>query len=209
MQNPCPSPGRATGTDVDVPIGVRIPCFVRAGSATGLCIAAVAAGLLASAGTASAQAAAGCPAPASSAVTSGPQGRTDTSTGRPGDTTTGRALGAPDVILFAAITARSLRFNSQPRAQVRFCWGEGGGDTLRVIERRNLPNPVVSGVTYRDVYVAVELRAHLNPECLLRGRATSDTTGPAPMTPSAVAACAAVSLRAPVRPDSQPRSPPR
>ena len=76
--------------------------------------------------------------------------------------------GAADVLLFAAVEARTLRFNSQPRVSVRLCWGNGAGDTLRVIERRNLPTPVVTGVTYRDVYVATELLANLNAVCLLR-----------------------------------------
>ena len=201
-------PVGAAGTDVDVPIGVRIWRFVRTRASLGFRLGVIA-GLLASASVASAQVAAGCPAPASGSITSSPQGRPDT-TARIADTpSAGAERGAADIILFASIEARSLRFNSQPNAQVRFCWGDGRGDTLRVIERRNLPSPIVSGVTYRDVYVAVQLRAHLNPECLLRGRATSDTTGPATLPPSVVAACAAMSLRAPVRPDSQPRSPPR
>ena len=204
MQDPCLGPPKAGGTDVDVSICVRTWCLLGAGASLGRGLWTVAAALLASASALSAQVAAGCPAPASG-ISSLPQARTDTTAGRPADTASKVADGnAPDIILFASVAARSLRFNSQPRARIRFCWGEGFGDSLRVIERRNLPNPIVSGVTYRDVYVAVELRAHLNPECLLRGRATSDTTGPAPST---VAACAVMSLRA--RPDSQPRSPPR
>jgi hypothetical protein len=56
-----------------------------------------------------------------------------------------------------------VRFAKQPNVRVRLCWG---GDTLRVIQRDNLPSPIVPGTTYRNVYVAVELVGRLNGECL-------------------------------------------
>jgi hypothetical protein len=35
-----------------------------------------------------------------------------------------------------------------------------------VVQRENLPSPIVAGTTYRNVYVAVELVGRLNAECL-------------------------------------------
>ena len=43
---------------------------------------------------------------------------------------------------------------------------EQSGDTLRVVQRDNLPSPVVAGTTYRNVYIAVELIGRVNAECL-------------------------------------------
>ena len=57
-----------------------------------------------------------------------------------------------------------MRFASQPRIRVRLCGGVL--DSVRIVERRNLPDPVQPGVTYRDVYIAVEILGHLNAECL-------------------------------------------
>lgn len=198
MQKPCPS--RATGTDVDVSAGVQRWSLPRLASGTVLLFVGAATGLLAPTRVVLAQGVGGCPGPLPASG--------DTTASRP-ETSPGKSPtpDAPDVILFASVTARTLRFNSPPQARVRFCW-DGSGDTLRVIERRNLPSPIVAGVTYRDVYVAVELRGHLNPECLLRARSTSDTTGPA-VSPSLLSACAAMSLRPAVQRDSQPRPPPR
>jgi hypothetical protein len=95
----------------------------------------------------------------------------------------GGARGA-DIILLASVSARELRFNSEPRVRVRLC---GGLDSVRVVERRNLPERVVPGVTYRDVYVAVEIVGHILAECL-RGDAAAcgpaaDTTRPTPRRP--------------------------
>jgi hypothetical protein len=76
----------------------------------------------------------------------------------------GRARnGAADIILRVGIHADEVRFAKQPNVRVRLCWG---GDTLRVVQRQNLPSPIVAGTTYRNVYVAVELVGRLNGECL-------------------------------------------
>jgi hypothetical protein len=56
-----------------------------------------------------------------------------------------------------------VTFAKQPEIRVRLC---GGLDSLHVVERRNLPNPVVAGRTYRDVYVAVEIFGRLNADCI-------------------------------------------
>ena len=75
----------------------------------------------------------------------------------------GARTGNPTVYLFVGVHADEVRFAKQPNVRVRLCWG---GDTLRVVQRENLPSPVVAGTTYRNVYVAVELIGRLNGECL-------------------------------------------
>jgi hypothetical protein len=80
------------------------------------------------------------------------------------------------LILYAAASAREVTFAKQPEVQVRLC---GGLDSVRVVERRNLPNPVVAGRTYRDVYVAVEIFGRLNADCIVAAltSAPRDSTG--------------------------------
>lgn len=68
------------------------------------------------------------------------------------------------LILFASASAREVTFAKQPEVRVRLC---GGLDSVHVVERRNLPNPVVAGRTYRDVYVAVEIFGRLNADCIV------------------------------------------
>jgi len=75
----------------------------------------------------------------------------------------GARTGAADVMLLVGVHADQVRFNSQPHLRVRLCWG---GDTLRVVQRDNLPSPIVPGTTYRNVYIAVELIGRVNAECL-------------------------------------------
>jgi hypothetical protein len=91
----------------------------------------------------------------------------------------------PAIILRASASAREVRFATQPRISVRLCGGVM--DSVRVLERRNLPDPVRPGVTYRDVYIAVEILGHLNAECLA-GRITGAERGTA-------AACASIQVR--------------
>lgn len=87
---------------------------------------------------------------------------------------------APDIILRASVSAREVRFGTQPHITVRLCGGTL--DSVRVVERRNLPTPVVAGTTYRDVYVAVEILGHLTASCISNavtgGRAAPATTNP-------------------------------
>jgi hypothetical protein len=75
----------------------------------------------------------------------------------------GAKTGPADVLLLVGVHADEVRFASTPHLRVRLCWG---GDTLRVVQRDNLPSPVVPGTTYRNVYVAVELIGRINAECL-------------------------------------------
>jgi hypothetical protein len=117
----------------------------------------------------------------------------------------GRATNGPaDIILLVGVHADQVRFATQPHVRVRFCWG---GDTLRVIQRENIPSPVVAGTTYRNVYVAVELIGRLNGECLAQmigvrsGPETSQSTASnanaspssassANMSPTSASSCA-------------------
>lgn len=96
----------------------------------------------------------------------------------------GVASQTPAIILFASASAREVRFASQPRIRVRLCGGVL--DSVRVLERRNLPDPVQPGVTYRDVYIAVEILGRLNAECL-----ASRITG----SSGSAGACAAIQIR--------------
>jgi hypothetical protein len=106
----------------------------------------------------------------------------------------GARTGPGDIILRAAVQAEQLRFGAQPRVRVRLCWA---GDTLRVVQRDNLPSPVVAGTTYRNVYVAVELIGRLNAECLAdrigvrdtQPRGAAQQAKPAP-SPGSLGACA-------------------
>lgn len=81
----------------------------------------------------------------------------------------------PTIILYASASAREVRFASQPQISVRLCGGVT--DSVRVLERRNLPDPVQPGATYRDVFIAVEIIGRLNAECLAR-RITGQPAAP-------------------------------
>jgi hypothetical protein len=71
----------------------------------------------------------------------------------------------PDLLIVASASAREVRFESQPRTEVRLT-GCAALDTVIVTERTNLPDPVQPGVTYRDVRVGIEIRGWLNVECV-------------------------------------------
>ena len=70
----------------------------------------------------------------------------------------------PTIVLYAEASAREVRFAAPPRIVVRLCGAVT--DSVRVLERRNLPERVQPGVTYRDVFIAVEIIGRLNAECL-------------------------------------------
>lgn len=96
--------------------------------------------------------------------------------------TTGAAR-QPDVLISAAVRAREVRFRQQPRVSVRLL-GCAALDTVQVRERRNLPEPVQPGVTYRDVFVAVDVLGYIDARCLLRElqHAGGAPLGPCPWT---------------------------
>jgi len=109
----------------------------------------------------------------------------------------GARTGPGDIILLVGVYADEVRFASQPHVRVRLCWGR---DTLRVVQRENLPSPVVAGTTYRNVYVAVELIGRINAACLADRigvgtppQGAQRTNPPAPRAagaPSSVSNCA-------------------
>jgi hypothetical protein len=96
----------------------------------------------------------------------------------------GARSGQADVLLLVGIHADEVRFGSQPHVRVRLCWG---GDTLRVVQRDNLPSPVVPGTTYRNVYIAVELLGRVNAECLAETIGVGNNARP---TPPSAGSCA-------------------
>jgi hypothetical protein len=62
----------------------------------------------------------------------------------------------PDIEVGAAVKAKKLRFKRVPETDVR--WTEGARSTS---ERRNLPEEVEPGVTYRDVEVRWHAQARV------------------------------------------------
>jgi hypothetical protein len=143
-----------------------------------------------------------CPSPVRRGAVPGDSTRaTPTDTARPARPTSTIAAGvrgAADILLLAEVHAREVRFAKQPEIRVRLC---GGMDSVRVVERRNLPSPVVVGTTYRNVYVAVEVLGRVDAECLasrlgVTGAARDSTSGP----------CAAIEIRG--RDDAPARRPP-
>jgi hypothetical protein len=70
----------------------------------------------------------------------------------------------PTIVLRADVSAREVRFAKQPEIRVTLVGGTL--DSVRVLERRNLPERIVPGATYRDVYIAVEVIGKLHAECL-------------------------------------------
>jgi hypothetical protein len=63
-----------------------------------------------------------------------------------------------DVDVTTRVRAKELRFGSVPEVRVWFA-GEPGFKASSLTERKNLPDEVEPGVTYRDVDVRWEARA--------------------------------------------------
>jgi hypothetical protein len=84
---------------------------------------------------------------------------------RPGPAVAADSARAPTVLIRATADLRELRFDARPRTEVRTP-GCAELDGVTVTDRVNLPDPVEPGVTYRDVRVGVEIRAHLDVVCL-------------------------------------------
>ena len=89
---------------------------------------------------------------------------------------------AADVTILASVSIDELRFNTEPRGRVRVL-GCGERDGLRVLERRNLPDRVQPGVTYRDVHVSVRILGSLNAACI--AALAGDTTAARGAAPGA------------------------
>jgi len=70
-----------------------------------------------------------------------------------------------DVVILASVTIDELRFDREPRGRLRVP-GCPEGEGLRVLERRNLPDRIQPGVTYRDVRVSVRILGALNAACI-------------------------------------------
>lgn len=67
--------------------------------------------------------------------------------------------GNPEIEFSANVKARELRFEEEPQTEVRF-WGHPERNSVSLNERKNLPEKVQQGVTYRDVSV----RSHIASE---------------------------------------------
>lgn len=112
-----------------------------------------------------------------------------TPTARAPDAPRGCAPAAPDstqvdVLIRASAHIDRLTFTSPPDARVTVD-GCDEGDRWRVVERRNLPDPVVVGETYRDVYVAAEFRARVDVRCLLAPADAAEPAGGCALNPAA------------------------
>jgi len=70
------------------------------------------------------------------------------------------ALGNPDIDFTANVEARELRFDEVPETKVRF-WGHPELDSVSGTERKNLPEEVRQGVTYRNVSVRLRIATKL------------------------------------------------
>jgi len=96
------------------------------------------------------------------------------------------------VVIFAEASAKEVSFKAQPQLHVRL---SGGLDSVHVLDRTNLPSPVVSGRTYRDVHIAVELFGRVNADCIART-----------LTQGARDNCASLEVRGTSGASSRPRS---
>jgi pyruvate/2-oxoglutarate dehydrogenase complex dihydrolipoamide acyltransferase (E2) component len=67
--------------------------------------------------------------------------------------------GTPDIDFSANVKARELRFEEEPQTEVTF-WGHPERNSVTLNERKNLPEKVRQGVTYRNVSV----RSHIASE---------------------------------------------
>jgi hypothetical protein len=119
----------------------------------------------------------------------GPDEGTKPDSARPATTPTPRADTAhASVRLLASVEASEVTFAREPKICVRLN-GDARLDSVHVVGRRNITSPVVSGTTYRNVYVAVEILGHLNAECIA-ARITRSAGGGAGNQP-----CAGLDLR--------------
>jgi hypothetical protein len=67
----------------------------------------------------------------------------------------------PDIEIGAVVRAKRLRFNKKPETEIRF-EGQPDVDSSSGSKRKNLPETVEPGKTYRDVLVGWRAAAKLN-----------------------------------------------
>ena len=68
------------------------------------------------------------------------------------------------VVVRASVAIDEVTFRTRPRAGARV--NGCAGPAVRVLERRNLPERVEAGATYRDVFIAVEIVGRLEAACI-------------------------------------------
>jgi hypothetical protein len=95
--------------------------------------------------------------------------------------------------LIASVSADEVRFERSPIVCVKLS-GDAQLDSVHVLARRNLATPVVSGTTYRDVYVAVEILGRLNADCIA-ARITGTRPSGAGSDTTSAARCASLGVR--------------
>ena len=66
------------------------------------------------------------------------------------------ALETPDIDFIADVRARELCFDEVPETEVRF-WGYPKSASVSGTERKNLPDEVRRGVTYRNLSVRLRI----------------------------------------------------
>jgi len=192
----------AQGTDVELRVCETIEATVREMSKTYAALVSAAFCIFAASSALVAQQAPGtdsngqtCAALLANDSSAGTHLGPGDSTARAADTTPSRAdsasfgiggarNGPADVMLLVGVHADQVTFASQPHLRVRLCFG---GDTLRVVQRDNLPSPIVPGTTYRNVYVAVELIGRVNAECLAERLGVRTSAQPSQQNPTSVA----------------------
>jgi len=69
-------------------------------------------------------------------------------------------VGNPDIDFSATVKARELRFKEEPQTEVRF-WGHPERNSVSVNERKNLPEEIQQGVTYRDLSIRSRIASEL------------------------------------------------
>lgn len=70
------------------------------------------------------------------------------------------ALEHPDIEFTANVRAREMRFDEIPETEVRF-WGRPARASVSGTERKNLPEEVRRGVTYRNFSVRLRIATEL------------------------------------------------
>jgi hypothetical protein len=68
--------------------------------------------------------------------------------------------GEPDIEFEATVRSRKLRFGSPPEAEVSV-HGSPGHESAIETERRNLPEEVAAGHTYRNAWVRLRVAGRL------------------------------------------------